>query len=164
MKKTFTGFTIVELLIVIVVIAILATISIVAYTGIQNRTYDTAIQSDLRQLGSQIQQYAVINGSLPDSTALQSMGIKVTKNAYKTTSNSNLLYCRLGDTFGLLAQSKSEAAYKFMYNSGLSPHTTAWTPNSNASLCTSIGIDSAATGYSYTWMHLWNSGWVSWVQ
>ena len=35
--KTSKGFTIVELLIVIVVIAILAAISIVAYTGIQNR-------------------------------------------------------------------------------------------------------------------------------
>ena len=37
------GFTIVELLIVIVVIAILAAITIVAYTGIQNRAYDTAV-------------------------------------------------------------------------------------------------------------------------
>jgi prepilin-type N-terminal cleavage/methylation domain-containing protein len=36
MKRTMSGFTIVELLIVIVVIAILAAISVVAYTGIQN--------------------------------------------------------------------------------------------------------------------------------
>lgn len=39
-QRAFTkssGFTIVELLIVIVVIAILATISVVAYTGIQSR-------------------------------------------------------------------------------------------------------------------------------
>ena len=34
-----TGFTIVELLIVIVVIAILATVSVVAYTGIRQRAY-----------------------------------------------------------------------------------------------------------------------------
>jgi prepilin-type N-terminal cleavage/methylation domain-containing protein len=34
-SNTKTGFTIVELLIVIVVIAVLASISIVAYTGIQ---------------------------------------------------------------------------------------------------------------------------------
>lgn len=44
------GFTIVELLIVIVVIAILAMISIVAYSGIQNRAYDSAVQSDLRSV------------------------------------------------------------------------------------------------------------------
>ena len=36
-----TGFTIVELLIVIVVIAILATISVVAYTGVQVRARDS---------------------------------------------------------------------------------------------------------------------------
>lgn len=39
-----SGFTIVELLIVVVVIAILAAITIVAYNGIQNRVHDTAIK------------------------------------------------------------------------------------------------------------------------
>lgn len=42
MKQTKSGFTIVELLIVIVVIAILAAISIVAYTGIQQRAKNAA--------------------------------------------------------------------------------------------------------------------------
>ncbi len=44
-RKTHTGFTIVELLIVIVVIAILATISVVAYTGIQSRASISAGKS-----------------------------------------------------------------------------------------------------------------------
>ena len=43
------GFTIVELLIVIVVIAILAAITIVAFTGIQQRARDSAAKSDLGQ-------------------------------------------------------------------------------------------------------------------
>ena len=50
-----TGFTIVELLIVIVVIAILAAITIVAYTGIQERARLSAQVSELSQLQRTIQ-------------------------------------------------------------------------------------------------------------
>lgn len=46
LKTNQKGFTIVELLIVIVVIAILAAISIVAYTGIQNRARASERQAD----------------------------------------------------------------------------------------------------------------------
>lgn len=44
-----SGFTIVELLIVIVVIGILAALAIVAYNGIQRRASATSIKSDLSQ-------------------------------------------------------------------------------------------------------------------
>jgi prepilin-type N-terminal cleavage/methylation domain-containing protein len=48
--KNQLGFTIVELLIVIVVIAILAAISIVAYSGIQERSRDSKVKSDMSSL------------------------------------------------------------------------------------------------------------------
>ena len=44
---TKNGFTIVELLIVIVVIGILAAITIVAFSGIQNRANNTTLSTDL---------------------------------------------------------------------------------------------------------------------
>lgn len=49
------GFTIVELLIVIVVIAILAAITIVAYNGIRERANSSAQKSELSQLQRKIQ-------------------------------------------------------------------------------------------------------------
>lgn len=50
LKQNKQGFTIVELLIVIVVIAILAAISIVAYTGIQNRAKASSGQTAASQV------------------------------------------------------------------------------------------------------------------
>lgn len=61
------GFTIVELLIVIVVIAILAAISVVAYNGIQNRANNTKVQSDMRQVAKLIEVYNAQNGSYPST-------------------------------------------------------------------------------------------------
>lgn len=57
--KKQTGFTVVELLIVIVVIAILATISIVAYNGIQSRARTSAHKADAVQASKQIMAYAL---------------------------------------------------------------------------------------------------------
>lgn len=47
--EQYSGFTIVELLIVIVVIGILAAITIVAYNGVQDRANGAKIQADLNQ-------------------------------------------------------------------------------------------------------------------
>lgn len=49
-QKQQTGFTIVELLIVIVIIGILAAITTVAYNGIQDRAKNTKIKNDLAQI------------------------------------------------------------------------------------------------------------------
>lgn len=59
------GFTIVELLIVIVVIGILAAITIVAYNGIQARARTTTVNSDLRSLEKAMLMYRADRGALP---------------------------------------------------------------------------------------------------
>jgi prepilin-type N-terminal cleavage/methylation domain-containing protein len=59
------GFTIVELLIVIVVIAILAAITIVAYNGIQQRAKNTAISNAVSQTLRSIQAYIASTGNYP---------------------------------------------------------------------------------------------------
>ena len=64
-----TGFTIVELLIVIVVIGILAAITIVAYNGIQNRANDSRRISDLSQISKALEVYYVDNSKYPDVTS-----------------------------------------------------------------------------------------------
>jgi general secretion pathway protein G len=66
-KYRQSAFTIVELLIVIVVIAILATISIVAYRGIQQRANDTRRTSDIAAIAKALDLYYVTENQYPAS-------------------------------------------------------------------------------------------------
>ena len=94
MIKPRAGFTIVELLIVIVVIAILATISIVAYNGIQDRARTSAMTSALTQAGKKMAVWRVDN---PDQypASLATLGVNDTTTiayqyAFDTTAQT---YC-----------------------------------------------------------------------
>lgn len=115
--KRQKGFTIVELLIVVVVIAILAAITIVAYNGIQNRANDTAVMSDLKSLSTKIEAWKVDNGELYPSagsgsgTHLGELQFKASKGAYATlsTTENNIWYCRNSTRtqYGVVALAKS---------------------------------------------------------
>lgn len=63
------GFTIVELLIVIVVIAILAAISIVAYNGIQTRAENAKTVAAVSAWAKAIRMYEVDKGSWPTANS-----------------------------------------------------------------------------------------------
>lgn len=69
-----SAFTIVELLIVIVVIGILATITIVAYNGISSRAIVSSLQSDLEGASKLLKLDQVTNSSFPTSLALANGG------------------------------------------------------------------------------------------
>ena len=68
-QKKLSGFTIVELLIVVVVIAILATISLVAYTNIQQRATNSSITSAVSQTLKLLAAYTAANDSYPQEGA-----------------------------------------------------------------------------------------------
>ncbi|HJQ09372.1 MAG TPA: type II secretion system protein [Candidatus Saccharimonadales bacterium] len=62
------GFTIVELLIVIVVIGILATLVIVTFTGIQQKARNTKRNTDINALQSHVEAFYAQNGFYPSRT------------------------------------------------------------------------------------------------
>lgn len=64
-KQTNTGFTIVELLIVIVVIGILAAITIVAYSGVQTRARNASRVTEAVQTAKLLAAYKAANGAFP---------------------------------------------------------------------------------------------------
>ena len=85
-KRTIAdGFTIVELLIVIVVIAILAAISIVAYTGIQARARDSQRQQDMSTITKALEMYYIDNGVFPSSAG----GSTTINGGWSTTTDDS---------------------------------------------------------------------------
>jgi general secretion pathway protein G len=65
MRKNITGFTIVELLIVIVVIGILAAIVIVAYSGVQARALNASRVAEVKAWQKSLESYYAINSKYP---------------------------------------------------------------------------------------------------
>lgn len=68
------GFTIVELLIVIIVIAILAALVIVAYSGIQQRANNTQTVESVAAYARVLHSYAIQNGTYPINTGYPCLG------------------------------------------------------------------------------------------
>ena len=67
MHKRPLGFTIVELLVVIVVIGVLASISLIAYTGISNKAKEASVISDLDNTNKQFKLFQVENSGYPST-------------------------------------------------------------------------------------------------
>ncbi len=146
------GFTIVEMLIVIVVIAILAAISVVAYNGIQNRGNDSSIQADLSNFAKLMEIQKVDIGRYP-SILTSAMGFKFSKGAYGQDYQSyNVRYCYnvTNDSYILMANSKSGNYYKVL-NGKVSSSTSVY----GWDICSQIGLTTTNPSqngmYTTTW-------------
>lgn len=174
MQKKLSGFTIVELLIVIVVIAILATISVVVYRGIQDRANDTTVKSDLSSAAKALEMIKVERGKYPSSTESDWQIIsnfKFSKSAYRTGVH-NALYCLdpTTDTYAIGAISKSGTSYILTKNGiaegvSVSPNSVCTATGStanwgDATIMTRHGYFPAGTAPSY--INGWSSFW-SWT-
>lgn len=88
LPTTSSAFTIVELLVVIVVIGVLAAITIVSYTGIQQKATVASLTSDLTNASNQLKMFQVDNSTFPttiDCTIPDSATNKCIKSSSGTT-------------------------------------------------------------------------------
>lgn len=90
-NRRVTGFTIVELLIVIIVIGVLATLVLVAYSGVTNQAKVASLTADLTQASKQLaidQSKSLTATSFPTTLALANNGNGITANSGNTFSYS----------------------------------------------------------------------------
>lgn len=169
------GFTIVELLIVIVVIGVLAAIAVVAYNGIQSRAYDSSVQNDLSVLAKKLELARAETGSYPSSASVQAgiLDYRANKSALPTSGsgNRNVGICMVtgtgADRFALFALSKSGSWFS-RTSSGQAVQESGGWPASHATFCPSKGISLSESGFYGIW-GADNAGpagvyWYSWVQ
>lgn len=164
------GFTIVELLIVVVVIAILAAITIVSYTGIQSKANDSAVQTDFSAIAKKLELYYTDNGKYPvvtstaqpDNSTLYDFtqlgvalqGFKVTQSAYRSGSNTvNLAYCtnNLGTAYGIAAWSKAsrDQGYSISSVNGNTVSVFAYPLDGGSLTCSRISPDFTRWAWLY---------------
>ena len=68
MRKSQKGFTLIELLIVVAIIGILAAIAIPQFASYRQKAFDSASQSDLRTMRTELEGFFTDNFRYPDAS------------------------------------------------------------------------------------------------
>ena len=136
------AFTIVELLIVIVVIAILAAISIVAYNGIQDRARASAASTAASQAARKLALYQVDNGSYPATGSLASAGVSNSNSTYYQYTGSGSTYC--------LTASVSGTSYN-VSNTHQAPQAGACSGQVDGGVVTNLAMNPRAQTNAVSW-------------
>lgn len=139
-----SAFTIVELLIVIVVIAILAAISIVAYNGIQSRARASAVSSALTQSAKKIALWQIDNPNIaPDC------------DKFKELTNSSGISCtgegvKTGDiTYQYTPNATTAGAYCITATVGITSYNITGATSPNRDGCSGHGVGGAQAITNY---------------
>lgn len=141
------GFTIVELLIVVVVIAILASITIVSFNGIKQRAEISAAQSDLTTTSKKLEIDRITSGGVYTESAIN-------ESLYKVSASGMVTQYRYGDlTSFCLDATKQSTVYNIVSNDGTtstSPGACPATTSTASSLCVAGNVNVAASQQNYS--------------
>lgn len=159
--NTHEGFTIVELLIVVVVISILAAITVVSYVGFQERAKRSSIQADMKNFSTKIEIARVESSdSLYPSIPTISTDIHATKSVYAANTN-NWWYCVSPDRsqYAIGVRYSGASGYIQSSASGLETVTNV----GDSPTCNKAGGISGTAQVGYSWNGTVGT-WASWVQ
>lgn len=160
-KSKEHGFTIVELLIVIVVIGVLAAIVIVSYNGITNSAHDSAVMSDLSNMAKKLEVEKATTGRypLPPTT---STDLHFAKASYRNQNNVYYCYDAANDRYAVQARSISGNYFKIVdgvASAGVGPYGYAGEYTCDIMDVALVwGGGTASLGYTQ------DGAWASWAQ
>lgn len=141
------GFTIVEMILVVVIIAILATITIVVYTSVQKRSQQSAAMAEMQSNSQKLSAYALANGTRMPTYA-QTQADSTIALTFKGGVYKQMTYCN-GPTqaaFGALLKSGDVV---YMQVGGTPTVDATFTAST---VCTKLGItnsDGSAAPVTY---------------
>ena len=103
-RKSRGGFTLVEIMIVVAIIALLAAIAVPGFLRSRKRSQATAILNDARIIDGAIDQYAIENnktGSIAVATNMLKPYFKPGSRLYNAASSNSPLNDILGNAYGV---------------------------------------------------------------
>jgi len=164
MHRKHGGFTIVELLVVIVVIGILAAIIVISFNGITSKSQEISVKHDMKNIAKQVEVYKIDGGRYPTSTQLQDLGIKVNKPTYGVNpTGATIFYCvdNAGTAFSIVARVKSNTLTQYLSSTG---QTSTYSGSATApQLCLDSGVPGTTSTVSYT-AFTEDGAWYDWVK
>jgi general secretion pathway protein G len=142
LKNKQSGFTIVELLIVIVIIGILAGLVITTFVGIQQRARNSERQTDINSVSSQLEGYFAKSSGYPTLTDLNTAAWR-TGNEIKVGDAEKAFADPSNSTLNTLVAAVTAGRYSYVPTP-----TGCESPTDNAGA--SSGTATPCTGYTLT--------------
>lgn len=140
------GFTIPELLVVVAVIGILATIVVVSYSALQPASADRSVESDVSNVISELARYQKAN----QYYSTDGTGSAVTWYSGSTANPNVRVTPGAGNSIDVVANNTDYCVRAFNANSKYTNLAAAYTKGSTPTACAGLAVSQAAVSALYT--------------